>query len=512
MAWLCYGLLALAWVIDIFTPQLFVAAILLNGPIALSALALRPNLTLRLIALAEIANVVSAYVNGVQAGYHWDSIAVGDRVLTAASFVLVGVLTIRAQESARRAGESDERARQIERERALRHAMEHVRASLNRELILRAAVREARLLTGADRVTLASRASSIDLADIYEMGAGDSDVAVRREALAPEIASSIERARVSSRVVAIDAEEPLGRLFGESALVAALPVEGAEIALVVAWRTHRPARAERAAFEDFIANLAVAVEQAQLFVRLAEQNAEIARQSDEVRQRNDVIRDIVYALAHDMRTPIVAADVALKQALEGSYGELPWAFRRIAQTMLASNAGQRRLVETLLLVARYEAGEDARNATPVDVAGVLRRVLDELGPVAQVRGVRFELAPDAAGATLVADADEVRRAVANLAANAIDATPEGGAVILGLARDAEHVRISISDDGYGVPEERRARLFERFSGVRSGGGTGLGLYIVRRIAEKYGGQATYEPREPRGSIFRIEFPLKGSAA
>ncbi|MDE2480589.1 MAG: HAMP domain-containing histidine kinase [bacterium] len=512
MTWLCYGLLALAWVIDIFTPQLFVAAILLDGPIALSALALRPQLTVRLMILAEVANLVSGYVNGVQAGFRWDSIALGDRLLAAASFVLVGVLTIRAQESARRAGESDERARQIERERALRHALEHVRASLNHELILRAAVREARLVSAADRVTIVSRASALDVPELYDVGDGDDEMRVSREALSPEIASLVERARSERRSLAIDADEPLGRLIGDTAVVASLPVGEGEVALVLRWRTHRPTSVERAALDDFVANLGIAIEQAQLFVRLAEQNAEIARQKDALQQRSDVIRDIVYALAHDLRTPIVAADVTLHQALDGAYGELPERYVRIARSMLASNAEQRRMVETLLLVARYEAGEDARDTAAVGVRDVLRRVLDELSPLAEVRGVRFALARDAADATLVVNADELRRAVANLAANAIEATPEGGEIALDVRRDASTLTIAVFDDGYGVPPERRARLFERFAGVRAGGGTGLGLYIVRRIAEKYGGRVAYEPRVPQGSIFRLELPLEGASA
>ena len=81
VALLCYGLLVAAWIVDLLTPQLFIAAILLNGPIALSSLALQSRLTTNWSIAAEIANAVAGYVNGVQAGHHWDGVAIGDRLL-----------------------------------------------------------------------------------------------------------------------------------------------------------------------------------------------------------------------------------------------------------------------------------------------------------------------------------------------------------------------------------------------------------------------------------------------
>ncbi|HET9029752.1 MAG TPA: ATP-binding protein, partial [Candidatus Aquilonibacter sp.] len=112
---------------------------------------------------------------------------------------------------------------------------------------------------------------------------------------------------------------------------------------------------------------------------------------------------------------------------------------------------------------------------------------------------------DGAQAELLADPDEIRRATINLIANALDATPEGGHVTLDVTQN-DDVCIAVCDDGFGVPPERRSMLFERFAGTRAGGGTGLGLYIVRRIAEKYGGRAEYAPLEPRGSRFAIVVP------
>ncbi|HEY5426076.1 MAG TPA: hypothetical protein VIJ77_05945, partial [Candidatus Tumulicola sp.] len=142
MAFLCYALLVAAAIVDLVTPQLFVAAILLNGPIALSSLALRGRLTAQLVVAAEIANLAAGYFNGVQAGFRWDGIAIGDRILSAASFVLVGYLSVKTQEYAREAGASAGRMRQVRFEQTLREATRRIRETLNLDLVRRAILRE----------------------------------------------------------------------------------------------------------------------------------------------------------------------------------------------------------------------------------------------------------------------------------------------------------------------------------------------------------------------------------
>jgi signal transduction histidine kinase len=110
--------------------------------------------------------------------------------------------------------------------------------------------------------------------------------------------------------------------------------------------------------------------------------------------------------------------------------------------------------------------------------------------------------------TVLADPSELRRAVSNLVANAIEASPQDANVAIRIEDDAGNVRIIVVDEGYGVPEDQRSRLFARFApGTRAlGSGTGLGLYIVRLIAEKLGGSVGYAPHEPRGSVFTLTLP------
>jgi signal transduction histidine kinase len=512
VAWICYGLLVLAWIVDLVTPQLFIAAILLNGPIALSSLTLQSRLTINLIVAAEIANLIAGYVNGVQSHFHWSGIAVGDRLLLAASFVLVGYLSIKAQEYAREAGVSAGRMRQIEIEKALREATGRVRETLNVELVQRAITRECVTLLGASNATFLVRDAPLSPPLVFEYTRGGGDVSVRRGPLSAEIASLATRAREADGVFRLTPNDVLGRLTldalgaSEALVTAIAPGEATgDDVLIAAVRAGDGFVGDAlATMRAFAEQSAMALEQARLFAQLGDRNDEIERQKEELADRSDVIRDIVYALAHDLRTPIAAAHVTMAQALSGAYGELPSGYRDILKTALDANDDERRMVETLLLVARYESGEASTLREPVECNELLSAVADELRPVAEAKGVAVSI-ETTAPARISADPHEIRRAIANLMANAIEATPRGGHVTARSSRGDGGIALTVEDDGYGVPEAQRAALFQRFGG-RPGSGTGLGLYIVRRIAEQHGGAVTYAPREPGGSTFTITLP------
>lgn len=509
---LCYGLLAAVWGLDLLTPQLFVAAILFNGPIALSSTALRESLTMRLVIVSEIANAVTGYVNGVQSGYRWEAIAVGDRLLLAASFVLVGYLSVKTQEFAREAGASAGRARQVAIERALREATGRVRGSLNVDLVLRGVLRESMKLLDASQVLLVIRESTFTLPLVMSLETVEGDVSYERKALSMELASLVARAVETRDPFRVTSDDALGRLTLEklhaSEAVASTIASGGDVECILigcAGENGTLAPDALTVTEAFSEQAGAALEQARLFTKLGEQNREIALQSDEIGRRGDVIRDIVYALAHDLRTPLSAAELTMNQALSGAYGPLPERYEPILRATLSANADEHRIVETLLLVARYEAGEESNVRERIAGDDLIARVAGDFAPIAEAKGIALEV-QTAPALSVMGDAHEIRRAVINLLANAVEATPKGGTIRVDAKRRGADVIITLSDSGYGVPPERRSALFQRFSGVRGGAGTGLGLYIVRRIAEKHGGSVAYAPNEPQGSVFTLTLP------
>ncbi len=497
----CAATLAIAFVIDLLTPQLFVAAILLDVPVVLSTLGRSRRLTYAVVLAGLVANVVAGYFNGVRDHYVWDAIGLGDRALAALSIVLVGYLVTVAQEHAERAGRAAAQEARAQRAARIAATVEPIRELLSTELVQRAIAvgalslfeaTEARfVLRRPRRETLVARAGS-DAVESEEMP------------LPPEAASLVQRVTDEDDVVVVDGSDALGRMLLDrfrTPLLLALPISERAArfgVLLVATGGEVPAE-ELAVARAYGSAAAGALSHARLFEELAERNAALA-------ERNAVIRDLVYAVSHDLRTPLAALEMTLRQARAGTYGPLPDGYLTIVDGSIAAIADLLRFVETLLLVARIESGDRHPQADVVDLGEIVRQIAGELDALARTREIRLDVTENGDART-VADRGDVRRAIVNLVANALEHTPAGGRVTIALGRSDGNAVVRVIDDGYGVSDDVRGRLFRRFAtGDRRGAGSGLGLYIVRRVAEEAGGSVTYEPNQPQGSIFTISLP------
>ncbi|WP_354702245.1 hypothetical protein DSM112329_02601 [Paraconexibacter sp. AEG42_29] len=217
-------------------------------------------------------------------------------------------------------------------------------------------------------------------------------------------------------------------------------------------------------------------------------------------------RAFVADASHELRTPLtsVLANLELlSEVLDGDAGDA-------ANSALRSSQRMRRLVADLLLLARADSGRESTRAT-VDLSAVVREAAGELQSIAGEHAFALDLDEFA---PVHGVRDDLHRVALNLMENALRFTPAGTRVEVSVHLDEDRAVLAVEDDGPGVPEELRERVFERF--VRAagdgGGSSGLGLAIVKAVSEGHGGTVDMaEPLDGVGARFVVTLPLLLSA-
>jgi signal transduction histidine kinase len=210
-------------------------------------------------------------------------------------------------------------------------------------------------------------------------------------------------------------------------------------------------------------------------------------------------RQFVADASHELRTPLTSILANLELLADVLDGER----QEAARSALRSSQRMRRLVGDLLLLARADANRVVPHAA-TDVGQVLVDAAAELGPLAD----GHELSVDARPAIVDGSRDELHRMALNLMENAVRHTPTGTRVHAAVGQRDGEVVLTVEDDGPGVPDELRERVFERFvrgEGDR-GSSSGLGLSIVRAVADSHGGRVDLEDAHP-GARFVVHLPL-----
>ena len=241
---------------------------------------------------------------------------------------------------------------------------------------------------------------------------------------------------------------------------------------------------------------------------LADTLEEMLRSLDSARTDTEAAlarqREFVADASHELRTPLTAVLANLELLEEELAGDQ----RETASAALRSTRRMRRLVADLLLLARADAGREAPR-TRLDLADVLVDAAAELEPVAGDHRLSVEAVP---GAVLCGTRDELHRLALNLMDNALKHTAPGTAIRAGVERAGDEIVLFVEDDGPGVPDQIAPRIFERFVRGRAdrGGSSGLGLSIVRAVAETHGGMVALE-RTSTGSGARFVVRLPADA-
>ena len=214
--------------------------------------------------------------------------------------------------------------------------------------------------------------------------------------------------------------------------------------------------------------------------------------------------------AHELRTPLTALTLQIQLAERAKTEEARQkAFGRLKDGIKRAT----RLVTQLLTMARLDPDNRSQPLLPLDLTALAHSVCDELAPLAAQKNIKLKAASDKP-AVAIANEDALRLLMNNLCDNAMRYTPADGHIeIRTYIRDSKAF-IEVCDDGPGVPETERERIFERFyraEGTKTIPGTGLGLAIVRRVAELHGGTPSLDAGlNGKGVCFRISFPVAGA--
>jgi heavy metal sensor kinase len=234
-------------------------------------------------------------------------------------------------------------------------------------------------------------------------------------------------------------------------------------------------------------------------------NATLARLEDSFGQ----LRRFTQDAAHELRTPLAivrsTGETGLARELDAD------GYRDVISSMLEELDRLNRLVDDLLTLARADSGSMLARRERTDVASLTRDVVEAFRPLAEEKDQTLSVETNGA---IHAEADPaiLRLAITNLVDNAIRNTPSGGRVTAKAGRTANgDAVVEIADNGPGIAEEHRSRVFERFYRVDSGrtrdaGGTGLGLAIVERAVHAHGGSVETCPPPGGGALFRITLP------
>jgi signal transduction histidine kinase/CheY-like chemotaxis protein len=232
-------------------------------------------------------------------------------------------------------------------------------------------------------------------------------------------------------------------------------------------------------------------------------------------ERTERMKTEFYAdLAHDFRTPLTLTLGPLSQILTGKWGPLAPAIRERLEVVERNQERLLGLINQILDGVRIEAGAAELQAEPIgDFNELVTTCVELFRPAAEARGIllRTELTPELAKRAVVGDRGKLDRLLFNLLSNALNFT-DSGWIELRTAVNDDDVTLVVSDSGIGIAEDELPHVFERFRraarpGASRAESSGLGLALVKRIAELHHGKITVRSQKGKGSAFSVHLPL-----
>lgn len=278
-------------------------------------------------------------------------------------------------------------------------------------------------------------------------------------------------------------------------------------------------------FIDIVSDeFAIAVQSMLRFQEIAEFNAALKHRIDdatkELQHTNKKLHELdkskdefISMASHQLRTPLTSVKGYISMVLEGDMGKISSQQRQVLEQAYDSSQRMVFLIGDFLNVSRLQTGKFELEISQVNFAELIKEEVEMLTDTARSRNIILEYKKPASNLMAEGDENKLRQVMMNFIDNAIFYSPSGGKVSIRLHKEAAGIIFKVTDTGIGVPKDEQSNLFTKFFRATNArqqrpDGTGIGLYMAKKVVVAHGGTILFESKEGKGSTFGFRLPLK----
>jgi signal transduction histidine kinase len=251
--------------------------------------------------------------------------------------------------------------------------------------------------------------------------------------------------------------------------------------------------------------------------RVKHATTELRTTNHRLRELDSTKDDFISMASHQLRTPLTSVKGYISMVLDGDVGPLNDSQRKMLQQSYNSSQQMVYLISDLLNLSRLNSGKFVIEVSAVELNEVVQEEIDQLAETAKARSITLAYDKPSHFPTLMLDSTKIRQVIMNFIDNAIYYTPSGGTITVGLQETPTAVEFTVKDTGIGVPKSVQHKLFSKFYRADNAkkarpDGTGLGLFMAKKVIVAQDGVIIFDSEEGKGSTFGFSFSKAGHIA
>lgn len=239
---------------------------------------------------------------------------------------------------------------------------------------------------------------------------------------------------------------------------------------------------------------------------------ELRRSNAQLQKLDEAKDEFISMASHQLRTPLTSIKGYLSMLVDGDMGKVSPKQKEVLEEALISSERMVRLIGDFLNVSRLQTGKFVIEKKPVDLAVLVENEIDSLEQSAASRNLKISYKKPSKVPVINIDEGKIQQVVMNFIDNAIFYSKEGGTITISLKQTEDIIEFTVKDTGIGVPEDEQAGLFSKFfraSNARTQrpDGTGVGIFLAKKVITDHGGEIIFSSREGKGSTFGFKLPV-----